>query len=65
MPEQRPLVVGELQGPIGVRREGRALPATGANPRMTLAIGGSLGAVGPAVARIRRRCGFLRALGLL
>jgi hypothetical protein len=64
MPEQRPLVVGELQGPIGVRREGRALSATGANPRVTLAIGGSLGAVG-AVARIRRRCGFLRALGLL
>jgi len=62
--EQRLLVVGQLQGAIGERRDRRALAATGADARMTLAVRGSLRAVGPAAARIRLRR-FLRASGLL
>jgi len=46
--EQGALVVGQLLSEVGQRHDRRGLAATGANPRVTLAIGGSLRAVGPA-----------------
>jgi hypothetical protein len=63
--EQGALVVGQLLGEVGERRNRRALVATGANARMTLAIGGSLRPVGPAPRRLRLRRGVVGALGLL
>jgi hypothetical protein len=63
--EQGALVVGQLLGEVGPRSDRRALAGSGANPRMTLAIGGSLRAVGPAPGRLGLRRGLLRALGLL
>jgi hypothetical protein len=63
--QQGALVVGQPLGEVGERRDGRALAAAGANPRMTLAVGGGLVAVGPALARLRLRRSFPDALGLL
>jgi len=63
--EQGALVVGQLLGTVRERRDDLAFAALGANPRMTLAVGGRLGAVGPAPGRVRLRRWLRRAFPLL
>ena len=58
--EQGTLVVRQLLGAVGERGHGRPLAAAGANPRMTLPVGGGHGAIGPATGRRGRgACGAL------